>query len=306
MVRTFMGYSKAFSVFLLIIVIKMSCSCGTLAKHDVWLIDTHQASWHRASEESFKHFVYYQLIDNKWVKSDAETFYATQSPELPLVVFSPGYTSTIPNTVNVGMTLVRLYKPEQECRTVFWCWPSESIRHRLAPDIRKKISVAVASSDYLTMFLRRLKAESKVCMIGFSFGNRIICDTVEQMHDDQPEGMQIHLVLIAAANDQTWFANDSRHGNVPKTAKKILILYNPADAALRFYPFLYGNGLRPNALGRFGPPTSLILPEFHDRIEAINVKAYVGKIHRTVYHLYTPVFRKRMNAYLFFGETENP
>ena len=306
MMRSLKDYPKAFYVFLLMIVIKMACSCEALAEHDIWLVDTHQASWHQASEESFERFVYYQLIDNKWVKSDTETFYATQDPAIPLVVFSPGYTSTISDTTEVGMALVRLYKPEQECRTVFWCWPAEKIRCRLAPDIREKISVAAASGDYLAMFLRRLKAESKVCMIGFSFGNRIICDTTEKMHDDQPEGMQIHLVLTAAANDRIWLASGSRHGNVPQVAKKILVLYNPVDAALKFYPLLYGNGSRPDALGRFGPPTSFILPEFRERIEAINVKAYVGKNHRTVYYLHTPIFRQRMNAYLFFGETESP
>lgn len=287
---------------ILTIFVSQMMFCVTLfARQDIWLIDTHPAPWHRASEEGYKRITYYQLVGNQWVRSDAETFFDTQEPEKPLVVFSPGYTSTIADTVQVGMDLVRLYRPEQNCRTVFWCWPAEKIRCRLALDIRDKISVAAASGDYMAMFLRRLKPESKICMIGFSFGNRIICDAVERLSDDRPDGMRIHLVLTAAATDRVWLAAGSRHGNVPRLAEKILILYNPSDRALRFYPLLYGNGSRPEALGRYGPPMQLISPEFRDRIQAVNVHPYVGKYHRTIYHLQSPVFRRQMNDYLFFA-----
>ena len=270
------------------------------AEQDIWLVDTHQAPWNRACEAGFAKAVYYQLVDHRWVRSDAETFFETQSSELPLVMFSPGYTSTMSDTIDVGMSLVRLYKPEQNCRTVFWNWPAEKIRLRLAPDIRDKIAVTAASGDYMAMFLRQLKPESRVCMIGFSFGNRIICDAVERLGDDRPDGMRIHLVLTAAATDQGWLASGSRHGNVPRLAEKILILYNPADCALKFYPLLYSNGSSPEALGRFGPPIARIAADYRDRIEAVNVQPYLGTRHLTLYHLQTPIFRQRMNDLLFF------
>ena len=275
------------------------------AGQDIWLIDTHQAPWNHASEAGFSKAVYYQLIGHRWVRSDSETFFETQSPEIPLVVFSPGYTTTMADIVEVGMTLVRMYRSNQNCRTVFWSWPSEKIRLRLAPDIRDKISVTAASGNYLTMFLQQLKPASHVCMVGFSFGNRIICDAVEKMGDNRPDGMRIHLVLTASATDQVWLASGSRHGNIPRLAEKILILYNPADRALVFYPLLYGNCSRPEALGRFGPPRARIMPEYRSRIEAVNVQPYVGRNHLTVYHLHTPIFRQRMNDYLFFGDTDD-
>ena len=273
------------------------------AEQDIWLIDSHNAPWNHASEAGFSKTVYYRLDGNRWVRSDAETFFETQSPEIPLVVFSPGYTSTISDTIEVGMSLVRLYGKNQNCRTVLWNWPAEKVRVRLACDIRDKIAVTAASGEYMAMFLRRLKPESQVCMIGFSFGNRIICDAVEKMNDDTPDGMRIHLVLTASATDRGWLASGSRHGHVPGLAEKILIFYNPADRALVFYPLLYGNGSRPDALGRFGPPWTRIMPEYHDRIEAVNVQPYVGRKHLTQYHLQTPIFRQRMNDYLFFDDS---
>ncbi len=277
-------------------------TCPTIAAQDIWLIDTHQVPWSSASEAGFTRTIYYQLVGNQWIRSNAETFYETQVHDIPVVMFSPGYTSTTTDTVEVGMTLTRLYKPGQNCRTVFWNWPAEKVRCRLGRDIREKIPVTAASGQYMAMFLQRLKPDSKVCMIGFSFGNRIICDAVENMGDNRPEGMRIHLVLTAAATDRNGLATGSRNGNVPRLAEKILILYNPADRALKFYPLLYGDGSRPEALGRFGPPMARIAPEYRDRIEAVNVNPYVGKYHRTVYHLQSPVFRQRMNDYLFFDE----
>ena len=271
------------------------------ASEDIWLIDTHSSPWHSASEQGFERAIYYQLVDNKWVKSDLTTFLETQAPEIPLVIFSPGYTSTMSDTVEVGMSLVRLYQKDQKCRTVFWCWPADKIRLRLGPDIREKISVAEASAGYLRLFLSRLKPESKVCLLGFSFGNRIICDAVQKLGDECPENMRFHLVLTAAATDRVWLAECSRHGDVPRLADKIFVSYNPADRALIFYPHLYGNCSQPDALGRFGPPMQLIAPEYHDRIEAVNVNPYVGSYHRTIHHLQTPVFRQRMNDYLFFA-----
>ena len=299
-------FAKLFgkTIFVLIFVASLF-SCG-FAEQDIWLIDTHPAPWNRASEEGFTKAVYYQLVGHRWVHSDAESFFETQNPEIPLVVFSPGYTSTISDTIETGMSLVRLYQPGQNCRTVFWSWPAEKIRCRLAPDIRDKITVTVASGDYLAMFLNRLKPESQVSMVGFSFGNRIICDAVARLGDDRPDGMQIHLVLTASATDRGWLVSGSRHGDVPRLAEKILILFNPEDQALMFYPLLYGNGSRPDALGRFGPPMTRIAPEYRNRIEVINVQRYVGKMHQTVYHLRTPVFRQRMNDLLFFGVSAVP
>ena len=291
---------KVTTIFVLIFV--ASFQSRSFAEQDIWLIDTRPAPWNRATEAGFAKAVYYQLVGHQWIRSNAESFFETQTAELPLVVFSPGYTSTTSDTVETGMSLVRLYQPDQNCRTVFWSWPADKMRYRLAPDIREKIAVAAASGDYLAMFLNRLKPESQVCMVGFSFGNRIICDAVARLGDDRPDGMRLHLVLTASATDRGWLASGSRHGEVPRLADRILILYNPADRVLMFYPLLYGNGSRPDALGSLGPPMSGIAPEYRDRVEAVNVQPYIGKMHQTVYHLRTPVFRQRMNDYLFFKD----
>ncbi|MDR1492517.1 MAG: hypothetical protein LBT05_07335 [Planctomycetaceae bacterium] len=266
-------------------------------QQDVWLIDLHSTSWTNASETNFERIAYYQLINNRWVKTHAEEFFKTQNPEIPLTLFSPGYTSATSDTIEIGKKLVQLYPQNHQNRTVFWQWSADRRFLRLSKDIRAKIPVAEASGKYLTMFLRKLKPKSKICMIGFSFGNRIICDAVQNSGDLK---LHIHLVLAAAATDRHWLSENSRHADVYKIAEKILILYNPDDLALKFYPFLYGSRYRPDALGRFGPCLSQIPEKNRYKIESINVNDYVGKNHRTIKYIQTPIFRQKINRYLFF------
>ncbi|MDR1382858.1 MAG: alpha/beta hydrolase [Planctomycetaceae bacterium] len=291
---------KNFFCFAFLVLLTSTSSFA--GQQDVWLIDSHSVPWTHASETGFDRIAYYQLVNHRWIKSSANEFFKTQNPETPLVIFSPGYTSTTSDTVEIGAKLVRLYSQNHHCRTVFWQWPADRQFLCLSQDIRAKIPVADTSGQYLTMFLRKLKPESKICMIGFSFGNRIICDAVQNSGD---LGFHIHLVLIAAATDRLWLSAHSRHADVSKIAEKIFVFYNPDDRALKFYPFLYGSNYHTDALGRFGPCLSQISEENRNKIESINANRYVGKYHRTINYIQTSFFRQRINDYLLFESKNN-
>ena len=291
------------AVFLFGVIVLISGTPCLFGNQDIWLVDTRTASWNSADEQEFGKIRYFRLIQNRWERSDAATFFETQEPQTPLVVYTPGYTSTMSNTIEIGLGLTRLYDPTKTHRTVFWHWPSEKIYPRLGHDIGTKIPIACASGEYQAMFLQRLKPESKVALLGFSFGNRVICDAVAKWGVGNPTHLRIRLVLTASATDRIWLADHSRHGDVPKLAEKILILFNPLDRVLKFYPLLYKGNHAPDALGRFGPPMQQILPEYRDRIEAINIQGHLGPKHRTIHHLETRMFRSWVNDSLLFSDT---
>lgn len=298
--------NNSIMILVFLLVLAFGASIPAHAESDIWMIDSYSIPWTKASEKSFERIAYFKLEKNRWVRSDAETFHSSQTPEIPVVIFSPGYTSTTSDTVGVGMSLYRICElHEKPFRMIFWNWPAKKEIICLRPDIRAKIPVATANGEYMSMFLRKLKPESKVSILGFSFGTRIVCDAVEFLGDDRPEGMRINLVLAAAATDQQWLSARSRHKDVPRLTEKLLVLYNPNDRALHFYFGLY-NGGHVEALGRFGPPIQAIQEEFRDRIEAVNVFANVGVRHRTVYHLNSKPFRDRVDSYLLFGDSGEP
>ena len=272
------------------------------AAQDIWYIDSQCVSWTHASEAEFQRLSYYQYGENEWVPSDSATFYATHQPDIPLIIFLPGFAATPDDTVEAGMKLASFCPKERPCRLVFWNWPAQRDYSGLRNDIRTKIPIAAASGRYLAMFLRNLSPGSMVSIFGFSFGNRMSCDAVEFLSSAHPEGIRIRLVMAAAATDYSWLAENHRHGNVPRLAEKILVLYNPGDRALRFYSFLYGDGSRPEALGRFGPPLCAISPENRGKFEAVDVNPSVGGNHRTLLYLEAPAFRYRIGQYLFFDE----
>ena len=286
---------------------------AVFAGQEVWMVDLYGADWTCASEEEYGKLRTYRLEKKSqccaghWIKSDQEEFLETSDPDVPIIIFVPGYTSTPQQTVEVGMMLVQHFDSEKSGRTVFWNWPSEKQSSWLATDIRAKMPVASASSDYLVRFLRTLKPNSKVCIFGFSFGNRIVLDAVERLGDDQPEGLRIRLVLAGAATDRNFLARNHRNGHVPEIAEKILIFFNPLDRALLVYPLIYGTDYKPEALGRYGPPLGAILPQFRNRIESVDVFSQVGVRHITAVSMGAPAFKQRIGTYFFFeGERDVP
>lgn len=280
-----------------------ACECEREKEQaDIWLVDSYHISWNRASAREFQGIRYFRLRGNRWIASDATTFLQTHRPEVPISIFVPGYTARMTDIWDCTSSLIELYDPAIPTRTVIWNWPAEQVVLSLVHDIRKKITVAAASGKYLAMFLQSLSEESRVGIFGFSFGNRIVCDAVEHLRDFRPEGLRIRLMLIGAACDRDALAEGWRNGNVPKIAEKILVLYNPCDRSLFLYRLLYGNGYEPEALGRYGPPFSAILPEYRDRFEAININSQVGIRHRTSVHINTISFRSRVRTYMQFGD----
>ncbi|MDR1963631.1 MAG: alpha/beta hydrolase [Planctomycetaceae bacterium] len=268
-------------------------------EQDIWLIDTHSVSWNRASENDFGRIEYRRFRNHCWEDSNAAAFFDSQNPLVPLILFAPGYTSTTANTIEVGLGITQLLTQEKPHRMVFWNWPSQRISHGLRQDIRAKIPVAAANGQYMAQFLQLLKPDSQVCLLGFSFGNRIIGDAVVHLENDQPQHLRIRMVMASPATDQHDFLEGAKYAPIPERVEKILVLYNPNDFRLSFYPFLYDPAIPIDALGRYGPSAS-VRQKYQDKIEAVNVDSYIGIRHKTLIVLNTPAFRQRINTYLFF------
>jgi len=270
---------------------------------DIWRVDLHALARLNASEQHFPKLKFYRWINRRWTVSDAETFFDTQKPEHPLIIFAQGYSLTTPETTQVGLGVVRTFDPNKPCRVVFWDWYSDwggiiNIRR----DVRSKIPIADNAARYLALFLETLEPESKVCLFGFSFGARIVCHAVEALrkNDRVPDGLRLRLVLAGAASDRDWFAKGQRHEKVPQIVEKILVTYSPNDWVLRFYPLIYDFRCHVTALGLEGLPMRHIAPEYRDRFENVNVNRYIGNEHKTLLHVQTPAFRSRVNTYFFF------
>ena len=289
--------------FLLFALLKMQIAVAVPSEcQDIWRVDLRAVARLNADEQHCSKLAYYRWQNNRWQSSDAETFFDTQQPGIPLIVFAPGYTSTTPQTTQVGLGLVQNFDPSKPCRIVFWDWFSERGAGTIRCDIRNKLPIVNNTAGYLALFLQKVEPQSKVCLFGFSFGSRIVCIAVEtlQKNNQRPEGLRLRLVLSGAATDRDWFAEGRQHGRIPEIVEKILVTYSPDDWALRFYPLMYSCRDRAKALGYEGLPMRNISPEFRDQFENVNISRHIGDEHRTLLHVRTPDFQSRINTYFFF------
>ena len=295
---------RLFLLFFVLFILPMAQTAAEApSEHqDIWRVDLHAVPYESAEERHFSKWKFYRWENNRWVASEAETFFSTQQPEIPLIVFVPGYTSSTPQTTRVGLGVVRNFDPQKPCRVVLWDWYSDRGPGNIRRDVRNKLPIANNTAENLALFLQVFPPQSKVCLFGFSFGSRIVCQAVETLrqHNQRPEGLRLNLVLSGAATDSHWFAHGQMHSKIPEIVEKILITYNPDDWALQFYPFMYNFRNKAPALGYTGLTMRNIPPQFRAQFENINVNRYIDREHQTLFHVQTPVFRSRINAYFFF------
>jgi len=290
-------------VCVLLFLAKVQSAAAVPSEHqDIWRVDLRPVAHLAADEQNFAKLKFYRWNNKGWQPSNAETFFSTLQTDVPLIFFLPGYTSTTPQTTQVGLNVVQTFDPNKPCRVVFWDWFSDRGTDGLRRDVRSKIPVIGNTASYLALCLQKVKPQSKVCLFGFSFGCRIACHAAEILRQSghQPNGQRLHLVLSGAATDQHWFVKGQQHGKTPEIVEKILVTYSPDDWVLRHYPLMYGIGSNLTALGLEGLPMRSIAPEYRDRFENVNVSRYIGDEHQTLPHVRCPAFQSRVNTYFFF------
>jgi len=167
-------------------------------------------------------------------------------------------------------------------RLLFWSWPSEKIDCRIRRDAQIKASRADAQSEFLIAFLHSLPADSKVSLVGFSFGAKLICNTlqhyIERIDGRSEHALRIRTVLLAAAMDQASLQPSRKYGSALEATEKMLVHVNPLDSTLLFYPLLNGCG-GPEAIGKEGVNRYGMSPESTAKIKSVNVSRIIGRKH---------------------------
>jgi hypothetical protein len=145
-------------------------------------------------------------------------------------------------------------------------WPSQRVYQFDPRDINEKGRRAYIAGDHLARFVQAFPAASRICLLGQSFGGRVVTSALHllgggalnsQDHDPQvclptlrPD-LQVRGVILAGASDHTWLNPGARLDHVLHGCEGFLNLYNRRDEALRLYPMLIRSDHR-RALGRVG------------------------------------------------------
>lgn len=145
-------------------------------------------------------------------------------------------------------------------------WPSQRIYRSDPKDIDEKGRRAYVAGFHLARFLQGFPASSRVCLLGQSFGGRVVPAALHLLgggalnsQDKDPEvrlpgtrpDLHVRAVIIAGASDRNWLNPGERMGRALLGCEALLNLYNRKDEALRLYPFLIRSNHH-RALGKVG------------------------------------------------------
>jgi esterase/lipase superfamily enzyme len=266
----------------------------------LWLVSTRDAACDLAADGNAKsdrltaNLCYWRLHDGDWVASSAREFHAEDVQHIPTAVFIHGNNATADTAAQNGTyayCTVRQAVGDRPFRFVIWSWPSDRVLRSRRADILQKAAYSDRESQRLALWLNELPAREKICLIGHSFGPRMIADCLQLLAGGEvadcrlPKNVTdawtsghrnaIRAVLLAPAVDEATFASGGRHELALSLVDQAAVTVNRRDCALWLYPLLEGHG-GPMAAGRVGP---CVDENAAAKVEVIDVRCTVGKTH---------------------------
>lgn len=150
---------------------------------------------------------------------------------------------------------------KENYRLILFSWPSEKQRPVLR-DAADNAKVAEMESLYLAWILKQLQSQSRVSLLGFSYGARTVTGalhldsggTIPGLTFQSPNSTRqnpYRLGLIAPAVDKKWLTSSGRYCCALNQVNGFVNLYNSRDPVLRRFRFV-DNVTRPIAGGLNG------------------------------------------------------
>ncbi|MCU0720340.1 MAG: alpha/beta hydrolase [Pirellula sp.] len=133
-------------------------------------------------------------------------------------------------------------------RLLQFSWPSEKQRPILR-DAADNAKVAEMESLYLAWILKQLQSQSRVSILGFSYGARTVTGALHLdaggsipglsfMPPDARRSIPYRLGLIAPAVDKKWLTSSGRYSSALSQVDGFVNLYNSRDPVLRRFRFI--------------------------------------------------------------------
>lgn len=178
---------------------------------------------------------------------------------------------------------------------IIFDWPSWRVNPIDVIDINEKARRSYATGLHLSQFLLAFPAESRVCLLGQSFGGRVVATAlhllgggaINSRAKERPvklarlrPDLQIRAVLLGAAIDHDWFDPGERLDRAIQGCEYLLNLYNSSDEALLMYPLMNRSGKR-GAMGRKGLTDRDLerLGPLAEKVDQHDLEPIVGRAH---------------------------
>jgi hypothetical protein len=226
---------------------------------------------------------------SQWPASDLDSL-VKALPDKRTIIWVHGNRISQTAAIDSGWDAYRAFASNgrEPVRLITWSWPSDQIRGQLK-DIRAKSSRSDTDAAILAWFLRRVPADARLDLVGYSLGPRIITGALHEYASrplaattaatEKPAAIpRFRAVLLASAIDNNWLLPGNRHGQALTVTESLFSLYNSCDQVLRWYPRAVC-GADSLALGYTGLACPSRLGDLASRYSDSDVSGMIGKVH---------------------------
>lgn len=277
---------------------------------DIWIVNARATFNTCCSPTAAQQCVRFARLMNRcWTASSLEEFNSTCDGNVPVVVWVHGNNSDPEDARAAGWKMYQLLR-QSACgpiRFVIWSWPSERLTLFAVPDVRIKADVSETQGYYLAWFLDRIPPQLSVGIIGHSYGTRVCssalhllgggviqrCALRDRVH---PDRSPIRVFFLAAAQDANGFAPWGRYRRAPSQMSQLIVLVNPCDFVLRYYPRLEQPG-GPPALGAMGLVGISATPLHRSQVRQIDVSDAIHTCHAYRHYVGSPPIVARLRQF---------
>jgi hypothetical protein len=281
----------------------------------LWMISTRQVACPCGSLPSAAQLRFSRYEPScGWQVADADQWAHASGAEAMTLVYVHGNRIEADEAPRRGLAayraLLRSRPAVPAIRFVVWSWPSSKIsRPRPRLDAQVKAVRTDCESYLLADFLQGLEPDTRLCLLGYSFGARIVSGalhlsgggTLGRFHladAGARPASPAHVVLYAAALDNSWWLPGGYHDLAVSQVERLLLLYNPADLVLRLYPRLDPRSPAA-ALGYTGLLRPARLGQDAARLEQANACCQIGKTHDEQAYFASETLMRRVRQTLF-------
>lgn len=229
-----------------------------------------------------------------WHASNACDYFCRQHEFAVTVVYVHGNRQRDCDAREQG---VAVYRQLRRCcptscpiRFVIWSWPSEPIpaSYRIVRDVRVKYGRTATQSYLLARWLERACPDTRLSLIGYSYGARVIVGALHLLGGGCLEGRGLpggcchthclNVVLWAAATENAWLSAGFPHQCALRVVDQMLITVNRHDPVLRRFRRCILRA-RHRALGLTGTRGALCCCGGCGSIDELDVTCLVGRRH---------------------------
>lgn len=276
------------------------------AQGDVWLLSTRCLSG--CGEEAAPDV--WRWSGNAWQDNVDEEAFLKADPRVPTTVVVHGNRSDAQDAVDAGWQVAEELQAAADGkrhRLLIWSWPADRMFRSNRRDVQAKAARSDVEAFFLGRLLNRMKADTPINLVGYSFGVRVITGALHLAAGGSVGGRSIaekplsgrrpfRAVLIASAENADWLADGHCHGLATTQLEQALVTVNGCDRVLKLYRHMYRMG-GPPALGWIGPTCLADDDPAAAKLQLLNVSYSVGRTHDWERYFCAPELRALLPWY---------